>query len=1069
MKRKLNGILTLLLALVVQVSFAQEKTVTGQVLDVEGLPLPGVNVLVEDTGEGTTTDFNGYYSIDVAEGESLVYSYVGFVTQEKVVGAENEIDVVLDLDTGTLEEVVIVGYGTATKQSFTGTATKVDGELLARKNVSDVSQALAGEAAGVRVINTSGQPGTEATVRIRGIGSVNGNRDPLYVVDGIPFNGSISSINPADIESTTILKDAAATAIYGARGANGVIVINTKDGTAGVSYIEVEVKTGQNFSLLPRYSTIESPERYIELAYESVANEGLYAYDSDPAAWANTYLFHEQYGIHPKYNLWGVPASELIDPETGMVREGVSRVYDPEDWEDYAFQASNRTEANLRMSGGSDKSTYYASMGYLKDVGYAVNSDFERYSARLNLTHEVKEWLSGSMDMGYTLSESNQNGQSEDSGSVFWFADNIPSIYPLFQRGEDGEILDDPIYGGNRYDYGVGRGFGALTNAIADAHFNTDQTLKHEVNLNTALNAQITEGLTFETTFGMQYYNSSLDILTNPFYGSAAGQNGAIYKEKEELFSYNFLQLLRYQKDFGDSSLEAFVAHESNSWEQKFMWASKNNIVDADGLELNNAVVSNPPGSFTDDYTLESYFGQLNYDFNDTYFLSGTIRRDGSSRFLEGNRWGTFGALGTAWVLTNEDFMADQDVFSNLKLKASYGVIGEQAGVGYYPGYDLFDVNPLNGGISLLFDRKGNPDLTWETSKQLQVGAEFGLGAFLEGAVDYYVKNTDDLIFDRQVAPSVGFDEVTVNDGRLRNTGWEFTLTGHLINREDLFLDLRVNGEIVSNELLEMPIEPATGEHKVLDIFRYYGRAKGHSIYDFYLREWAGVDPETGVAMWNVYYDDANDNATLDTGERVSSLYEYLAENPDSEDNIESTTTTSYSDATQKFVGKSAVPDVRGAFSLATGYKGFTLSAQFLYQIGGYSYDFVYARLMHNDVIGANNWHTDILDRWQEPGDITDVPRLSNNADTNVSSASTRFLTKADFLSLNNVRIGYTVPQRFVEQIGLSDLTIYASGDNLMLMSARDGFNPSVAETGESDWYTYSPLSTVTAGVRLRF
>ena len=1062
--------LTLLLVLVVQISFAQQKQVTGNVIDEEGLPLPGVNVVVKGTSNGTTTDFDGDYSISAAEGQTLVFSYVGFLPQEKLIGAENEIDVVLNLDAGTLEEVVVVGYGTATKQSFTGTATKVDGELLDRKNVSDVSQALAGEAAGVRVINTSGQPGTEATIRIRGIGSVNGNRDPLFVVDGVPFNGNISSINPADIESTTILKDAAATSIYGARGANGVIVITTKDGSRSGSFVEVELKTGQNFQLLPRYSTIESPERYIELAYESVANEGQYAYDSDPAGWAQAYLFHDRYGINNRYNIWGVPVSELIDPATGQVREGVERVYDPEDWEDYGYQASTRTEANLRMSGGNEKSTYYASMGYLKDVGYIVNSDYERYSARLNITHEVKDWLSGSMDLGYALSESNQNGQSEDSGSIFWFSDNIPSIYPLFLRDENGEIVPDPIFGGNQYDYGVGRGFGALTNAIADAHYDVNQTIRHEINANTSLTATLADGLTLETRFGLQYFNDSDDIQNNPFYGSAAGQNGSIFKRKIERFSYNFLQLLRYRKSFGDHSLEAFVAHEANSWEQKLMSASMSNLVVADGLELNNGVVSTPPSSYTNDYTLESYFGQINYDFGDKYFLSGTVRRDGSSRFLGDNKWGTFGAVGAAWVLSNEDFLADQNTFSNLKLKASYGLIGEQAGVGFYPGYDLFSVNNLNGGLSLIFDEKGNPDLTWETSKMFQTGVEFGLGKYLDASVDYYVKNTDDLLFERRVAPSVGYAILNVNDGKLRNTGIEFDLTGHIISQEDLFLDLSINGEIVQNELLEMPIEPATGEPKLLDIAGYYGRAEGHSIYDFYLREWAGVDPETGVAQWNLYFNDANSNGVLDTGEqRIASLYEYLNENPENEGNVAQTTTTSYSQATQKFVGKSAVPDVRGAFNLATGYKGFTLSAQFLYQLGGYSYDFVYARLMHNDMVGSNNWHTDILNRWQEPGDITDVPRLSNNADINVSSASTRFLTKSDFLSLNNVRLGYTVPAAYTENIGVSNLSIYVSGDNLMLLSERDGFNPSVSEAGESDWYTYSPLSTVTAGVKVKF
>lgn len=1069
MSKQFKGLLTLFMALIVQISFAQEKTVAGTVTDGSGMPLPGVNVIVQDTNRGTQTDFDGAYSISVSEGEVLVFSYLGFETAQHTVGAINTVDVALGEDAAQLDEVVVVGYGTSTRQSFTGTADVVSGEMLERKNVSNVAQALTGESAGVTVINTSGQPGSVADVRIRGIGSVNGNRDPLYVVDGVPFNGNIASINPSDIKSTTILKDAAATSIYGSRGANGVIVITTKDGVAGESSIEVDVKHGTNFQLLPRYNTIGSPERYVELGWEALKNRGQFDPNATgaPVEYANARLFSNS-GISSNYNMWGIPAADLIDPSTGLVNSGVSRLYNPEDWEDYAFQASNRTETNVRFSGGGEKSTYYASVGYLNDQGYSINSDYERYSARLNITHDVKDWLSGTMDLGYTTSVANENGQSEDSGSVFWFADNIPSIYPLFLRDASGNFVPDPVFGGNQYDYGDGRGFGALTNAIADAHYNVDRTKRHELSGSGSLNATITDGLTVETRFGLQYYNQGYDGQSNPFYGSAASQNGSIYKEKEEVFSYNFLQLVRYKKDFGDHALEAFVAHEANSFEQSYMWASKSNLVVPDGTELNNGVVTTPPGSFTDNYALESYFGQVNYNYDDTYFLSGTVRRDGSSRFVGDNKWGTFGSVGASWVMSNEAFLADQDVVSYLKLKASYGVIGEQAGVGFYPAFDLFDVNNLNGGISLVFDTKGNPDLTWETSKQTQVGVEATFGEFLDVNLDYYVKDTDDQLFERRIAPSVGYAILNVNDGKLRNQGLEFGLTGHIINTQDAFFDVSINGEIIKNEMVEMPIEPATGNPKNIDLDGYYGRAEGHSIYDFYMREWAGVDPETGVGMWNMNFNDANGNGVFDTGEQgIASLHEYLVANPDAQ--IGSTTTTTYSEATQKFIDKSAFADVRGAFNLSAGYKGFTLSAQFLYQLGGYSYDFVYARLMHNDVVGSNNWHTDINNRWQQPGDVTDVPRLTSNFDSNVSSSSTRFLTKSDFLSLNNIRLGYDIPTDFTERIGIANASIFVSGDNLMMLSERKGFNPSVHIAGESDWYTYSPLSTFTAGVRVKF
>ena len=1070
MKKKLQIILTLICVLGVQFLFAQERTISGTVTGPDGLPLPGVNVIVSGTNRGTQTDFDGKYSIRASVGEEILFSFVGFEDAVYPVGEVSIIDVVLAENISELDEVVVVGYGTATKQSFTGTASVISGENLERKNVSNVSQALAGESAGVRVINTSGQPGSSATVRIRGIGSVNGNRAPLYVVDGVPFNGSLNSINPADIESTTILKDAAATAIYGARGANGVIVITTRDGVDGDSFLTVETKTGQNFSLLPRYNTIKSPEQFLELSWEALFNRGVALGRENPADYATNNLFNQQIGIDPDYNYFAVTGAEVIDPATGRVRPNLERKYSPEDWEDYAFQPSRRVETNVRMGGGNDESTYFTSLGYLKDEGYSINSDFQRYSARLNLNHEVKEWLTSSMDFNYSLSETNNAGQSEDTGSIFLFVDNIPAIYPLFLRDQEGNFVPDPYFGGNQYDYGyLGRGFSLGTNSVADALYNVSNTVKHELSTNIFFNVEFAEGLNLETRLGGQYYNSSYDNQENPFYGpSATGTTGgAIYKEKEELFSYNFLQLLRYKKNFDDQSLEAFIAHESTSWELKYLWGYKNKLVDPFGRELNNAVVSNPPGSYMLDYKLESYFGQVNYDFSDTYFISGTIRRDGSSRFLN-NKWGNFGAVGAAWVVSNEDFLEGNNFVEYLKFKASYGLIGEQAGVGYYPGVDLYNIDNLNDEISLSFDTKGNPDLTWETSKMFQAGIEVNLEDYLEVSVDYYIKNTDDLIFERRVPPSLGYAIITVNDGLLRNTGVEFQVTGHLVKQENYFLDVSVNGEIVDNELLRMPIDPSTGEEKVLDIQGIYGRSAGHSVYDFYLREYAGVDPADGVGMWYQYFHDVNDNGILNEGEAsIESLHEFSIANPDAV--VARTVTKTYANSTEKYVGKSAIADVRGAFNLRAGFAGFDLSAQFLYQIGGYAYDGAYASLMHNDVVGINNWHGDILNRWQEPGDITSVPRLSSNFDTNVTSFSTRFLTKTDFLSLNNVRLGYDFSTGVVESLDLKDFNLWISGDNLYLLSARDGFNPSTSETGSSSAYRYSPLSTISVGVQITF
>lgn len=980
--------------------------------------------------------------------------------------------------TTDIDEVVIVGYTAVKKEDYTGSVSKVDTENIAKKNVSNVAQALTGEAAGVRVITTSGQPGSEPQIRIRGFGSVSGNREPLYVLDGVPFAGNVSAINPDDIESMTVLKDATATAIYGSRGANGVVLIQTKKGRAGRDVITIESKIGFNAPLIPRYDVIDSPEQYIGLSWEALYNQGRLNGAADPVAYANQRLFSNS-GIRPQYNMWNATAAQLIDPATGEVRPGVSRKYNPENWKDYAFQTSMRSETNMSISGGEGKTTYYTGIGYLKDEGYSINSKYERYSGRLNVSHQARPWLKGEFNMGYAFSDTDRNGQSEDSGSIFWFVDNIPSIYPLFLRNAQGNMIADPYYGGNQYDYGNGRGFGALTNSIADATYDLDNRKKHEINANFFLKADITKNLSFETRLGGQYYNNSRNDYSNPYYGSAASQFGSLFKVRTELFSYNFLQLVRYMNRFGNHGIQAFAAHETTDWQYNYLSASKYGLVIPDGQEFNNAINQNPAYSFVYNYALESYFGQAMYDYDNKYLLSASVRRDGSSRFLN-EKWDTFWSVGLGWVAHREAFMKDS-FFSRLKFKASYGMIGDQSivsrsaldqNMGYYPGYNVYNPGNFMGLPAAAFDRIGYPELTWERSKVFDAGVEFALGAnrFLEATVDYFHRTTDNLIFDKRLAPSTGNAILKVNDGLLVNQGIEFAVTGHIVNKPDFFVDLTVNGEFLKNELTRMPMDDVTGQPKVIDLAEAgYGRAAGHSLYDFYMREWAGVNPETGAAQWVVHYTDNNGNGSFDAGEQILSLFEYMHNNPNA--TVLQGTTEVYQQATQKFVGKSAIPDIRGAFALNAGYKAISLSAQFLYGIGGYSYDGAYGALMHNSVIGNNNWHQDILNRWQNPGDITDVPRLTSNraGDVNYNSMSTRFLTKSDYLVLNNVRLAYTVPAKFYQGIGFNGLTLSLTGDNLWIQTKRKGFNPTTSESGSSNTYRYSPLSTITFGVKANF
>ena len=1087
MKTKFSGMLTLFLAFVVQITFAQEKTISGIVSDNSGLPLPGATVLIKGTTTGTSSDFDGKYTIKANQGATLVFSFVGYTTFEAVVSNSNTINATLEDSAESLEEVLIVGYGTSTKQSFAGTAKTVQSEDLEIKNVSNITQALAGEVAGVTVINTSGQPGTESTIRIRGYGSVNGNRDPLYVVDGVPYSGSLNAINPADIKSTTVLKDATATAIYGSRGANGVVLITTKSGSSSDSYIEIDVKTGINTQMIPRYDVIKSPEEYIGYAWEGLYNRGVINGEADPVDFANSNFFGAGY-LDPGYNMWNVnDPSELIDPATHMVRPGVTRRYTPDLYSDAAFDSAFRNEGSLRMGGGDEKSSYFFSLGYLNDDGYAINTGYDRYTTRLNLNSDIKEWLNIGANLGYAYSESRNNGQTVGSENVFEFADKTAPIFPVFLRDNNYQLVEDPIFGGYVYDFGNISGFRARNqsdglNPIATALYDRVGYKRHEVNGNFSMNIKFTDELTFETRFGTQYSIERYKSYSNPFYGGGStGDNpGSLFARDRERWGTNFLQLLRYKNQFADHSLEVLAAHENNEYTFKESAQSKALVVVDGLLELDNFLFNlSPPSGFSEGSSIESYFSQVNYDFKDKYYFTGSIRTDGSSRFIN-DKWGVFGSVGAAWVASNEDFL-QSDLFTFLKLKASYGITGDQAGIDYYDGYDTYNTSLL-GGIAISPNTNGNPDLTWETSKMFQVGVEFSLGSFLDGSVDYYKKLTDNLVFDRRVGPSQGIAIITVNDGELTNQGIEFDLTGHLINKGDFKLDLTVNGEILDNEISIMPIDPATGEQKYLDNSNgSFGYSVGRSIFDFYIREWAGVNPADGSPMWYQYYDDKNNNDIADADEtgfeilenglntnQTGSIVEYTQRVSDA--NIKKTTTQTYSNATQVYVNKSAIPDLRGAIRLGGSLKNWNFSTQFTYSLGGWAYDAQYAELM-SDRFGTlgNNYHKDIADRWMQPGDITNVPRLSDGIDQTATSASTRFLTKTDYIALNNATIGYTLPEKFLKNTGISLINIWASGDNLFVKTARDGFNPTTSENGNSGRRLYAPLSTFTLGVRVKF
>ncbi|WP_456378433.1 SusC/RagA family TonB-linked outer membrane protein [Lutibacter sp.] len=1074
MKTKLNGILTLLLALLVQITFAQEKTVSGTVSDETG-PLPGVNVIIKGTNNGTQTDFDGNYTLKAAVGDVLVFSYVGMEPQEKTVGASNTVNVTMT-GSNLLEEVVVVGYGTTTKKSFTGTASVVNSENIDAKAVSNVAQALIGESSGVSVIRTDGRPGSSATIRIRGFSSIEGNSAPLYVVDGVPFSGDINAINPNDIASTTILKDASATAIYGARGANGVVLITTRKGTTGKSTVEFDFQTSINSRTLPNYDLINNEEEYMSLVYDGLKNTAEFEGQANPSQYALDNLFSDR-GVAPLYNMWNVvDGNDLIDPTTGLVRSDVTRKYSPTDWRDVGYRDGLRTEMNFKTSGGTDKTKHYFSLGYLSDEGFISQSQYDRYSTRLNVTSNPVDRIKVSTNLDYSYSEYN-DATGYGGGNVTYMLDFIPTIYPLYLRDTDGNIVNNPNTGDPFYDFGDNtagnaRSFSATYNGVGEAIYNLNRTKRHSVNTNINAVVDIFEGLTFETTYGMNYSSSNLDQTRNSIQGSqGVALGGTLYKANTTYVSQNFNQILRYKTVFGeDHNFNIFVAHENFEDNSEFFDLSKKGIVN---LNPNAAAV---PDNYLDqngvsfgnivETSLESYFSQANYNYANKYYLSGTIRRDGSSRFFR-NKWGTFWSVGTGWIASEEDFLSSSNVIDFLKLKASYGVLGDQ-GNAAYAGQLGFNIENLLGQPSLIPRPVVDPDITWEESKQFQVGTEVELfdGA-IEADLDYYIKTTDNLYVNKRLPPSTGDAIILTNDGSLVNRGFEFNVIGNIVRNDDFKLSLTVNGEMFNNEITQMPIENATGEPKVVNISGYFAQSKGHSIYDYYLREWAGVDPANGNPMWIEHWSDENNNGQYDGGEGIADMLIFTSENPNAV--IQERVTNTYSDATIKYVGKSAIPTIRGAFRLSSSYKDFSLSAQFGYSLGGYGYDFQYSTLMSNGKVGSSSYSVDMRDRWMEPGDITAVPRLYSNENTTVVSTSTRFLQSSDYLSLNNIRLGYNLPSEILTKLGLSSINLWVSGDNLFLLTSRTGYNPTTSLTGTSDRYTYQPISNYTLGVRIKF
>ena len=1099
----MKKIFTLALLAMLSVGLYADMKVSGVVVYENGEPVIGASVQAQGTTQGTISDYDGKFEMEVPESvKTLVISYVGMKTVE--VNAGENLRIVMSDDTKLIQEVVVTGYGTVAKGAYAGSAQAVKAEDIEKKNPSDVTKALAGEVAGVQVVNSSGQPGTVSSIRIRGIGSISASSAPLYVVDGIALDAaSISSIDPGDIASTTILKDATATSLYGSRGANGVVLITTKKGSSNgdEAKIEVDVKGGANMRLLPMYDVIDSPEDYIVTCWQSLYNQSHHVNGSGVAAaekYANTNLYGSN-GIPTIYNLWDKAGNLLVVPETnGKVdphfnynsAHRLAQFQNMDSWYNALFRNGAKFEATAKISGGNEKLNYYTSFGYLKDEGYYAKSDFQRFNTRANVNYQAKKWLKGGLNIQYSYAEMNDPVQSSAANDGFAFVNQIPAIYPVYVYDPiTGQVRMDPATGRKMYDYGDngneniseegGRPYAFGINPAGSLEWDKSRSRMHQTVANAFLEFKLYEGLKFTVNAGVQYLNQRHNGLTNKYYGDAAGI-GRVSNTQFNHLAFTSNQLLEYTKTFGEHMVRVMAGHEITYYTYNMQYGFKKNIVEDDANELSNAVSMDAVEGYARTSTLESALATATYEYDNRYLITANYRADGSSKFAKGHRWGHFGSVGAAWNFTNEHFFEGTeaaDWLKNGKLRLSWGVLGNQE-IGDMLFSDKYNVENVDGNKGYVWGYKGNPELTWERTSTIDLGLEFSISKYLDVEIDYFYKETDNMLFPRYVAPSLGYGGYYVNDAAMWNQGLEFDFKAHAIDLRNIKLDVRLNGGFYRNQMLQMPIDGYDENGNPERMVMSGGMAVGHSTADWYMTHYEGVNDQ-GQAMYTAYYDASkggfghNSAELINDGQKgdnyIGSVYEYKLKHPNADIQTVAVTGEEYTYAGSNYVGKSYMPDLDGGFGIDFEAYGVTLSVSCSYRIGGYGYDNMYAMLMHSDKIGSMNWHKDIKNAWTETNKDTNIPRLSNGADQYANASSDRFLTSNSFLSLNNINLGYKFPKKWIEKIKLNQLQIWVAADNLCIASARRGYNPMMSSSGSNSYNDYSPLSTVMGGIKVHF
>lgn len=1059
--------LTVLCLLLSFPAFARQITVTGEVKDaVDGSGIPFAAVHIKGTMIGVSADSQGKYSISTPSDAVLVFSSIGYVAVEIPVAGQTTISVTLEPDTEMLDETIVVAFGTSTKESFTGSASVVGASEISRVQSSDVTRALDGVVAGVQMTTSTGTLGSSPSIRIRGIGTISGSveKEPLYIVDGVPYSGDLNNLNPADIESMTVLKDAASNALYGARGANGVIMITTKKAKGRDATVNFDARFGWNTKALQSYETISDPAEYYEMHYLALRN---YYVDKQGLSLPDAHSLAAQRVAGPVrdgglgYQVFSLPEDQPFIGADGKVNplavlgnkvsyNGADYLLVPDDWMKESYRQSLRQEYNLSVAGGLDKASFLASFGYLNNKGIIDGADMYRYTARMKADFQAKEWLKVGANVSYTNYNYNNGNSDEGSagsvGNVFGFAASMAPIYPVYIRDGSGNIMQDSR-GMLMYDFGDGKNAGMVRPNAPNANPLRLLTLDRNITNGNAFTgtafAEVKFLKDFKFTFnvGTGVDGRRYTSMNNMYYGQFATNGGTLYKEHERRFYINLQQLLNYSRTFaGVHNVDVLLGHETYNMNTETVSAYKTKMFSLENLELGGAVIDGQQaGSSRSEYNNEGFFIRAQYDYADRIFVSGSYRLDASSRFHKDRRWGNFWSAGAGWLINHESwfnaFWVDM-----LKLKASAGSQGND-GIPDYLYVDTYEISNNEGETAVAFRTKGNPDITWETNFNFNTGVDFELfSGRLGGSVEYFYRKTSDMLFFFNVPLSLGYTGYYDNIGDMRNSGVEFSANGVLVDSKNVVWSMNANLTHYTNKITMLP-----DEHKRMEVEghkgyqsggRYYG--EGLPIYTFYMPRYAGVQEDTGLPMWYVDKDGRK------------------------------TATTVYSEATDYLCGD-PIPDLYGGFGTSVSFFGFDASVQFGYSVGGLVYDSGYAALMSPPGSSTgSNIHRDILDAWTPSNNGSAIPRFQY-LDENIAAQSDRFLTDASYLNFQSAQIGYTLPQKVTEKLRISRMRVYVLCDNIFYWSARKGLDSRYSFTGTTAYAVNSPVRTLSGGISVTF